>query len=74
MLCEYKSRSFGSLKHHMESTHNIFNMTIVEVLPQQVERVNNLESEMKAKEQLVIKAELDLNVTKIALEKEEKKP
>ena len=49
-------------------------MTIVEVLPQQVERVNNLESEMKAKEQLVIKAELDLNVTKIALEKEEKKP
>ena len=58
----------------MESTHTIFTMTIVEVLPQQVERVNNLESEMKAKEQLAIKAELDLNVTKIALEKQEKKP
>ena len=49
-------------------------MTIVEVLPQQVERVNNLESEMKAKEKLVVKAELDLNMTKIPLEKEEKKP
>ena len=58
----------------MESTHTIFTMTIVEVLPQQVERVNNLESEMKAKEKLVVKAELDLNMTKIPLEKEEKKP
>ena len=53
VLCEYKSRSSGSLKQHMESKHNIFNMTIVQVLTQQVERVNDLESEIKEKEQLI---------------------
>ena len=69
-LCEYKSRSSGSLKQHMESKHNVFNMTIVQVLTQQVERVNALESEMKAREQLLTKAEVDLSATKEALEKE----
>ena len=48
-LCEYKSRSIGPLKQHMESKHNVFNMTIVQVLTQQVERVNDLESEIKEK-------------------------
>ena len=42
-------------------------MTIVEVLTQQVERVNDLESERKAKEQLIKQAEVYLNVIKEAL-------
>ena len=54
----------------MESKHNVFNMTIVQVLTQQVERVNAFESEIKAREQLLTKAEVDLNSTKEALEKE----
>ena len=41
----------------MESKHNIFNTTIVQVLTQQVERVN----------------EVDLNESKEALRTEEKK-
>ena len=45
-------------------------MTIVQVLTQQVERVNDLESEIKAKEQLIKKAEVDLNEAKEALQKE----
>ena len=69
-ICEYKSRSSGSLKQHMESKHNVFNMTIVQVLTQQVERVNALEIEIKAKEQLLTKAEGNLIATKEALEKE----
>ena len=70
VLCDYKSRSIGSLKQHMESKHNVFNMTIVQVLTQQVERVNDLESEIKAKEQMIKKAEVDLNVSKEALKVE----
>ena len=50
VLCDYKSRNIGPLKQHMESKHNVFNMTIVQVLTQQVERVNDLESEMQCKE------------------------
>ena len=73
VLCEYKSRSIGSLKQHMESKHNVFNMTIVQVLTQQVERVNNLESEIKAKEQLIANAEVDLDITKEALKKEKER-
>ena len=69
-LCEYKSRSSGPLKQHMESKHNVFNMTIAQLLTQQVERVNDLESEIKAKEQLIKKAEVDLNEAKEALQKE----
>ena len=53
----------------MESKHNVFNMTIVQVLTQQVERVNELEGEIKAKEQLIKQAEVDLNVSKEALRK-----
>ena len=64
VLCEYKSRSIGSLKQHMESKHNVFNMTIVQVLTQQVERVNDLESEIKSKEHLIKKTEADLNLAK----------
>ena len=45
VLCEYRSRSIESLKQHMESKHNVFNMTIVQVLTQQAKRVNDLESE-----------------------------
>ena len=45
-------------------------MTIVQVLTQQVERVNDLEREIKAKEQMHEKAEDDVNVTKEALNKE----
>ena len=45
-------------------------MTIVQVLTQQVERVYALESEIKAREQLLTKVEVDLNATKEALEKE----
>ena len=70
VLGDYKSRSIGSLKQHMESKHNVFNRTIVQVLTQQVERVNTLESEIKSKEQVIEKAEVDLNVTKEALKKE----
>ena len=70
VLCDYKSRSIGSLKQHMESKHNVFNMTIVQVLTQQVERVNTLESEIKSKEQLIEKADVDVLVTKKALKKE----
>ena len=69
-LCEYKSRNNGSLKQHMESKPNVFNMTIVQVLTQQVERVDKLESEIKAKEQLFKQAEVDLDMTKEALQKE----
>ena len=50
VLGDYKSRSIGSLKQHMESKHNVFNMTIVQVLTQQVERVTALESEVKSKD------------------------
>ena len=42
----------------MESKHNVFNMTIVQVLTPQVERVNDLESELKQKEQLLKKQRL----------------
>ena len=45
-------------------------MTIVQVLTQQVERVNDLESQIKSKEQLIKMSEVDLNVTKEALKKE----
>ena len=69
VLCDYKSNSSGSLKQHMESRHNVFNMTIVQVLTQQVEKVNALESDIKSKEQLIKQAEADLNVTKEALKK-----
>ena len=44
-------------------------MTIVHVLTQQVERVNGLENEMKIKEELIVKAELDLVATKEDLSK-----
>ena len=47
--CEYKSRNIGSLKQHMESKHDVFNMTIVQVLTQQIERVDKLEKETKQK-------------------------
>ena len=69
-LCDYKSRSIGSLKQHMESKHNLFNMTIVQVLTQQVERINDMESEIKSKEKLIKKTEVDLNVSKVALKTE----
>ena len=69
-LCEYRFRSMESLKQHMESKHNIFNMTIVQVLTQQVERVNGLEYEMKRKEELIAKAEVDLIATKEEFNKE----
>ena len=69
-LCDYKARSIGPLKQHMESKHNVFNMTIVQVLTQQVERVNDLENEVKEKEQLIKKSEVDLSDTKEALRKE----
>ena len=69
-LCEYKSRNIVSLKQHMESKHNVFNMTIVQVLTQQVERVDKLESEIEVKEQLIKQAEVDLDVAKKALQKE----
>ena len=55
VLCEFKSKSIGSLKQHMESKHNVFNMAIVQVLIQQVERVNDLESEIKPKEEVIKK-------------------
>ena len=67
VLCDYKSRNIGSLKQHMESKHNVINMTIVQVLTQ---HVTDLESELKAKEQLIKQAEVDLNVIKEALRKE----
>ena len=70
VLCDYKSRNSGSLKQHMESKHNVFNMTIVQVLTQQVERVTDLESDLKSKEQMIKQAEVDLNVMKDALKKE----
>ena len=70
VLCEYRSRSTGSLKQHMESKHSVFNMTIVQVLTQQVERVNDLESQIKTKEQIIKDAEVDLHVAQEALEKE----
>ena len=57
----------------MESKHNVFNMTIVQVLTQQVERVSDLESDIKSKEQLVKQAEANLNVTKEDLKKEKRK-
>ena len=56
----------------MESKHIVFNKTIVQVLTQQVERVNDLESEMKAKEEPLQKAEIDLNLTKEALKTEKR--
>ena len=71
VLCEYKSKNLGSLKQHMESKHNVVtNMTVVQVLTQQVERVNNLEKELKAKEDLLSQAKQDLNSTNDALIKE----
>ena len=70
VLCEYKSRSTVSLKQHMESKHSVFNMTIVQVLTQQVERVTDLESEIKTKEQLIKNAEAELHATKEELKKE----
>ena len=70
VLCEYKSRNNSSLKQHMESKHKVFNMTIVQVHTQQVERVNDLEVQVKSKEQLIQKAKIDLDVTKEALKKE----
>ena len=69
-LCEYESRNNGSFKQHMESKHNVFNMPIVQVLTHQVERVDKLESEIKAKEQLLKQAEVDLDTTKEALQTE----
>ena len=69
-LCDYKARSIGPLKQHMESKHNVFNMTIVQVLTQQVERVNDLENEVTEKEQLIKKSEADLSDTKEALRKQ----
>ena len=48
-------------------------MTIAQVLTQQVERVNNLESEIKEKEQLIGQAEVDLKDTKKALQKEKER-
>ena len=69
-LCDFKSRSNGSLRQHMEKKHNVYNMTIVQVLTQQVERVTDLESEITKKEQLMKTAEVDLNVTKEALKRE----
>ena len=54
----------------MESKHNLFNMTIVQVLTQQVERINDMESEIKSKEKLIKKTEVDLNVSKVALKTE----
>ena len=73
VLCDYKSRSIGSLKQHMENKHNVYNMTIVQVLTQQVERVTDLESEIKAKEQCIQKAEVDLDETREALKKEKER-
>ena len=70
VLCDYKFRSMGPLKQHMESKHDVFNMTIVQVLTQQVERVNDLQSKIKEKEQILENAEVDLNITKEALKKE----
>ena len=72
VLCEFRSRSTNSLKQHMENKHNVFNMTIVQVLTQQVERVDDLERKMKEKEHLGKKVEDDLNETKEALKKEKK--
>ena len=60
MFSEFKSRSTNSLKQHMENKHNVFNMTIVQVLTQQLERVNDLESEIKEKEQLIKKGKDNL--------------
>ena len=68
-LCVYKARSISPLKQHMESKHYVFNMTIDQVLTQQVERVNNLENDIKEKEQLIKKSEVDLSDTKEALRK-----
>ena len=48
-LCEYKSRSTGSLKQHMETKHNVFNMTMVQVLTQQ----ESLEEKEKACDDLI---------------------
>ena len=70
VICEFKSKNTNSLKQHMENKHKVFNMTIVQVLTQQVERVNNLESEIATREQLIKKAEVDLNVTKESLKRE----
>ena len=50
----------------------MFNMTIVQVLTQKIERVTELESELKAKEQLIKQAEVDMNVIKEALKKKRK--
>ena len=47
-------------------------MTIVQVLTQQVERVYALKSEIKAREQLLTKAEVDVSATKEALDKKMK--
>ena len=69
-LCEFKPRSTGLLKQHMETKHNVFNMTIVQVLTQQVEKVNDLEGQIKTKEELIKMSEVELNVTKEALKKE----
>ena len=60
----------GPLKQPMERKHNFFNMTIVQVLTQHVERVNDMERKIKAKEQMLEKAQVDLNVSKEALNKE----
>ena len=61
MFSEFKSRSNSSLKQHMKNKNNVFNMTIVQVLTQQLERVNDLESEMKEKEQLIQNGKDNLN-------------
>ena len=58
------------MKQHMENKHNVFNMTIIQVLTQQVVRVNDLKSQIKATERMLENAEVDLNITKEALNKE----
>ena len=72
VLCEFMSRSTNSLKQHMENKHNVFNMTIVQVLTQQVERVDDLENKNERKRTPYKKTEDDLNETKEALKKEKR--
>ena len=58
-ICEFKYKSKGSLKQHMEKKHDILNMTIVQVLTQQVKRFIGFESDKKEKEPLIEKTEDD---------------
>ena len=74
VLCEFKSRSIGSLKQHMKKKLNVFNMTIVQILTQQVERVTDLESDITTKEQLMKKAEVIWICLKKHLKDKKKKP